>query len=143
MGDGPGTDVLVIADGGDLRRAHDTASWLGRPRVERVVVTLPGLTEAERQRAGQRLRALHNDCGCRTGELSLVLTAAAVWLAPLAAPVPRPGWPVVLLLLVLAAVGGKLLGLARSRHLLREELRRLRATTERERGGHDGRNRVP
>jgi hypothetical protein len=51
MGDTTGIRVLVLAGGEDLQRAHDAASWLGRPRVDHVLVALPWVGEPPTARA--------------------------------------------------------------------------------------------
>jgi hypothetical protein len=144
MGDNSEIRVLVLATADDLQRTYDAASWVGRSRVDHVLVALPWVGEPERSAVARRVRRYHNDCGCRMGELVLGVAVLVLWLAPPALHVARPGWPSVVLLLVLAAVGGKLLGLAWSRRQLKGELRRLGdgARTE-SGGGRDGRNRVP
>jgi hypothetical protein len=88
-----------------------TCSWLGEPR---------------RSTAARRVRRHLNDGGGRAGALALGVAVLALWLAPPVLQVPRPGWASVAVLL-LAAVGGKLLGLTLSRRRLRGELRRLAA----------------
>ena len=127
MGDTTGIRVLVLAGAEDLRRAHDAASWLGRPRVDHVLVALPWVGEPLRSIAGRRVRRHLNDGGGRAGELALGVAVLALWLVPSLLHVPRPGWPSVAVLLIVTAVGGKLLGLAWSRRRLRGELRRLGA----------------
>jgi hypothetical protein len=137
--------TLVLATSDDLESAYAGATVLGRPWVDEVRVALPWLEEPERQAAARRLRRHHNDCGCRVGEVALAVAALTAWLAPVLLDVDRPGWPSVVLFLVVAAVGGKLLGLAVSRRLLMLDLRRLSAGArikEMGGGGH-GSNRVP
>jgi len=145
MEERPGVGTLVLATSDDIERAYAGASVLGRRYVEEVHVVLPWLAEQERHSASRRLRRHHNDCGCRTGEVVLAVAALIAWLAPGLLHVDRPGWLALILLLVLAAVGGKLLGLFVSRRQLRLDLRRLSSgvPTDEMRGGHDGRNPVP
>ena len=140
-----GAGTLVLATAKDVEQAYVRATLLGRRPVDEVQVALPWLSEHERQSAARRVRQNLNDCGCRTGELVLALVGLTVFLGPALLRLDRPGWPVVVLLLVVAAVGGKLLGLALSRRRLRLDLRRLSsgAAIKKAGGGHDGSNRVP
>lgn len=145
MEDNPGTSTLVLATPEDIEQVYADASVLGRRPLDEVRVDLPWLTDDERESAARRVRQHHNDCGCRAGELVLALAALSIWLAPDLLDVARPGWPDAALLLVVAAVAGKVLGLALSHRALRNELRRLRsgARTDEWGGGHDGSNPVP
>ncbi|PRZ05027.1 hypothetical protein BCE75_1085 [Isoptericola sp. CG 20/1183] len=130
--------VLVLDDTIDLAELRENARWLGRQRVDDVKVHLHVLTADEAAVAAHRIRRTTNDCGCRWGESLLALTALALWLVPVATDVTRPGVLGSILLLLTAAVGGKLAGLAASRARLRSELRRLGALTGR--GELDGRD---
>lgn len=135
--------MLVLATIDDLERAGAAASWLNRRRVAEVRLTLPGIDEPEQ--TAERIRRHHNDCGCRFGELVLGLTVLALCVAPPLTHTARPGWPATILLLVLAAVVGKLAGLAWSRRRLRHHLRRLAvlAGSRDVGGGGDGRKGMP
>lgn len=141
MADGSDTRVLVLASGRDLDAAYAKATWLGRARVDDVVLELPGLSDGTRAQTASRIRGHVNDCGCLWGEIALLVGIATVWLTPLAMTAPNVA------LVVLTAVAGKLLGLAWSQRQLRHDLRRLAAdaqlTRNEEGGGRRGRNRVP
>jgi hypothetical protein len=135
--------VLVLSAPGDVERARDDATWLGRERLDHVLVALPGVGEPTRTELARRVRRHTNDCGCRAGELVALLTVLVLWLGPFS-PGVLPGLGLVLG----AAVAGKLAGLAVSRQLLRADLRRLDAAArehgrrEHRGGGHHGLDRV-
>jgi hypothetical protein len=133
--------VLVLGNASDLDAAHADATWLGRARVDHVLLELPGLTERTRTQSALRVRRHINDCGCLWGEIALLAGIVTVWLTPVAVTAP------VVLLVVLSAVAGKLLGLAWSRRQLRLDLRRLAAdaqlTWDEKGGGRRGRNSLP
>ncbi|HKA85995.1 MAG TPA: hypothetical protein VKD21_19170 [Acidimicrobiales bacterium] len=121
MAHSPNARSMVLADVGDIDAAYAKATWLGRSRVDSVTVALPGLDEGARADAATRVRRHVNDCGCLWGEIAILLGVATIWLTPMALTVPT------VLVVGLAGIAGKLLGLAWSRRRLRLELRRLAA----------------
>jgi len=141
MAHSPNARVMVLADAGDIDAAYTEATWLGRSRVDIVMVSLPGLTESARAEAALRVRRHLNDCGCLWGEIAILIGIATIWLTPVALTVPT------VLVVGLAGVAGKLFGLAWSRRRLRLELRRLsadaRSACNEKGGGRHGRNRLP
>lgn len=110
---------IEIAERTDLDRAGALVSWLRRPHVDRVVVTLAALDARERERSAEAIRRLFNDCGCTWSAVALV-GAGGVALAAGRSVIG------VALTALAAAVAGKLLGLAWSRHRLLARLRALR-----------------
>jgi hypothetical protein len=141
MAHSPNARAMVLAGAGDIEAAFSEATWLGRSRVDSVIVALPGLTESARAEAAVRVRRHLNDCGCLWGEIAMLMGVATIWLTPVALTVPT------VLVVCLAGVAGKLLGLGWSRRRLRLELRRLavdaRSTCNEKGGGRHGRNRLP
>jgi hypothetical protein len=140
MAHSPNARVVVLADAGDIEAAYTDATLLGRSRVDNVIVALPGLTESARAQAAVRVRRHLNDCGCLWGEIAILMGIATIWLTPVALTAPT------VLVVCLAGVAGKLLGLGWSRRRLRLELRRLadaRSTCNEKGGGRHGRNRLP
>ena len=115
--------VLVLADADDLRRAYAGATWLRRERVDHVLVALRSVPEPTRAEAARRVRRHLNACGCRAGEAALVLALAVALLIPWHPVGPAP----TAVLVVLAGLAGRLLGLAWSRRQLRNDLRGLAA----------------
>lgn len=117
---------IEIADCADLDRAEALVSWLRRPHLDRVTVTMPGLDAAERERAAKAIRHLFNDCGCTWGALALVAAGAGVLMVG-----PNGGRAVAGAALgcLAAAAAGKLLGLAWSRWRLLTRLRALRSAS--------------
>lgn len=117
---------LQLESHDDLFQAAALASWLDRPSVSEVVVTLPWLDTDERSSSAQAIRRLFNDCGCAVGSISAMATVAAVLLPQV---LTRGwSWPAVGSAVgagVAAAVAGKLAGLAWSRWRLRARLRLL------------------
>ena len=117
---------LVLECSDDLERATALASWLNRPTVTEVVIRLPWLDEDERHRYASAIRRLFNDCGCAVAAAAFIAALAATLLTH----VPERGWswPLVgtsLVISITAALAGKLLGLACTRHRLRALLRRV------------------
>ncbi|MEV4197724.1 hypothetical protein [Micromonospora globbae] len=114
---------IEIAHPADLDRVEALVSWLKRPHLDRVTITMPGLDATESDRAARTIRHLFNDCGCAWGASALVVAVAGAVLA-------RPGGVAALataaLACLAAAVAGKLLGLAWSRQRLLARLRALR-----------------
>ena len=115
---------IEIANHADLDRAEALVSWLQRPHLDRVTITLPGLTATERKNAAMALRRLFNDCGCAWGLAALtaaVVGSVLIW--------PGSGRPLAGAVLgcLGAAVAGKLLGLASSRRRLLALLHALRS----------------
>ncbi|MCM0676766.1 hypothetical protein NCC78_19050 [Micromonospora phytophila] len=116
---------IRIADSADLDRTEALVSWLRRPHVDGVAVTVPGLDAARRERSARQLRRHFNDCGCAWSALALVAAVTAALVLG-----PRGGAIAVAALGCLgAAVTGKLLGLAWSRRRLLTLLRALRTTS--------------
>jgi hypothetical protein len=117
---------LVLESSDDLERATALASWLNRPTVTEVVVRLPWIDGDERHTYATAIRRLFNDCGCAVATAAFIAAVAASLLTPV---VTRDwSWPLVgtsLVLSITAAVAGKLLGLAWTRHRLRALLRRV------------------
>ncbi|GAA4729158.1 hypothetical protein GCM10023216_20760 [Isoptericola chiayiensis] len=129
-----GTDRSVLVLDGDIAvvAALERATWLGRERLDEVHVRLPGIGPQQALESARRIRRATNDCGCRWGELSLVLAVATLWAGPAVVGAAGPGPAVSVPLALAAAVVGKLAGLAASRARLRIELRRvLAARTDR------------
>lgn len=107
--------AISITGPHDARRLRARATWLGRPLVRSVEVSLPSLDGGARERTARRLRRLFNDCGCLWGAPTFLVTfgvlLARAWPAGL-------GWRSVVLafaVAVAAAFGAKLLALAWSR----------------------------
>ncbi|MFD0785019.1 hypothetical protein ACFQZ8_14020 [Micromonospora azadirachtae] len=117
---------IEIARAADLDRVETLVSWLKRPHLDRVTVTMPGLDTTERERAARTIRHLFNDCGCAFGALALVVTVAA---SVLARPSGGTAYAMTALTCLAAAVAGKLLGLAWSRQRLLARLRALRSAS--------------
>jgi len=118
--------TLVIQDRRDLHRAGHLVSWLNRPAVDLVQVTLPWLDSREQQRNAKALKFYLNDCGCLWGVPAFVAAfAGCLAMAP-----SRGGqtWIAVglsLLVAVAAALVAKLAALAWSRWRLRVLLDRM------------------
>ncbi|MEV6816443.1 hypothetical protein [Micromonospora sp. NPDC051296] len=117
---------IEIAGHADLDRAEALVSWLERPHLDRVTITLPGLDTTERERTAVTLRHLFNDCGCAWGLAALVVAGAGSLLAW---PSGGRGIAVAVLGCLLAAAAGKLLGLAWSRRRLLALLHHLRSAS--------------
>lgn len=117
---------LVLHGRSDLERTARLATWLSRPAVDDVSVTLPWLTEDERHRAARAIRRYFNDCGCLAGAPAFVIALA--WCLA-ANPWPAgPAWSAAgytLLASVGAALAGKGAGLFWSRWRLRVLIRRI------------------
>ncbi|WP_233362184.1 hypothetical protein [Streptomyces sp. GMR22] len=110
----------------DLEHAAALASWFGRPSVHEVVVLVPWLDADEQHRSAASIRRLFNDCGCAAGMVAFAVTVGVVLGRQLAVG----GWSwssagIALLVGVVGAAVGKLLGLAWSRHRLRSLLLRI------------------
>lgn len=117
---------IEIATHADLDRAEALVSWLRRPHLDRVTITMPGLDNTDRDRAVGAIRHLFNDCGCTWAAVALVAAGSAVLLIG-----PSGGRAVAgaALCCLTAAVAGKLLGLAWSRRRLLARLRSLRSAS--------------
>lgn len=131
-----GRCVLVLDDDTAVAAATERAVWLGRERLDDVQVRLPGIGARQARESADRIRRLTNDCGCRWGEASLVLAVLVLWAGPTVVGAAGPGPAVWVLVVLVAAVGGKLAGLAASRVRLRNELGHLAMRSER--GDPDG-----
>ena len=122
--------ALTISSRIDLERAVSSATWLSRPRVAAVHVSLHGVDQASSAALGTRIGKLFNDCGCAWGEITLAAALVVLLLGP-----ALVGWPAglggggVVVIGAVAAVAGKLFGLAWSRRRVRQLLRRLAATS--------------
>ncbi|MEV6377233.1 hypothetical protein [Micromonospora musae] len=117
---------IEIARVADLDRVETLVSWLKRPHLDRVTITMPGLDITERERAARTIRHLFNDCGCAWAALAFVVAVPA---AVLARPSGGAAYAVAALSCLAAAVAGKLLGLAWSRQRLLARLRALRSAS--------------
>lgn len=117
---------LVLDGRSDLERTERLATWLSRPAVDDVCVTLPWLDEDERHRVARAIQTYFNDCGCLVGAPAFVLALA--WCLH-ASPWPDgSAWAAAgytLLASVGAALAGKGAGLLWSRWRLRVLLRRM------------------
>ena len=122
--------VLTIANRSDAERAAASATWLSRPRFEAVRIDVEHVDGFTAASLSAQIRKLFNDCGCAWGEVILAVALITVVLGP-----PLAGWPAGLgwgrsiAICVVAAVAGKLAGLAWSRRRVRQLLRRLAATS--------------
>ncbi|TYB93669.1 hypothetical protein FXF53_27730 [Micromonospora sp. WP24] len=117
---------IEIARVADLDRVETLVSWLKRPHLDRVTITMPGLDTTERERAARTIRHLFNDCGCAWAALAFVVAVPA---AVLARPSGGAAYAVAALSCLAVAVAGKLLGLAWSRQRLLARLRALRSAS--------------
>jgi hypothetical protein len=126
-GDG---NTLTISSRGDAERAAASVTWLARPHFEAVHIDLDGFDMASAAALGTRIRRLFNDCGCAWGEITLAAAVVVLLLGP-----PLVGWPSGLgwasgiAICAVAAVAGKLFGLAWSRRRVHHLLRQLAATS--------------
>jgi hypothetical protein len=114
--------LLQLMDQSDLRAAHRHASWLRRPAVQQVEIGEGLLDGTERVQTAAALRRWFNDCGCGVGTIALLTTMAALlltfgWTLPSLAVALASG--------LIAALAGKLAGLAWSRHRIHHTLRRI------------------
>lgn len=94
-----------------------------------ILIDDPSLTSAQRAEWEARLSRLYNECGCHEGALGLlaalpVLLALLLWRQPGFGLLDPGGIALLVLLPLVGAIGGKLLGLALGRLRLR------RAVTE-------------
>ncbi|MEU8297150.1 hypothetical protein AB0C04_07685 [Micromonospora sp. NPDC048909] len=117
---------IEIADQADLDRAETLVSWLQRPHLDRVTVTMPGLDDTERDRAARAIRHLFNDCGCTWAAVAFVAAGAA---AVLIGPSGGRAVAVAAAGCLTTAVADKLLGLAWSRRRLLARLRSLHSAS--------------
>ena len=62
----------------DVERARSLATWLSRPAVDQVVITIPWLPERQRARLEKRIKYLFNDCGCLWGGPVFLVVFSAV-----------------------------------------------------------------
>jgi hypothetical protein len=117
---------LVISSRDDLEQTRRLASWVNRPAVDHVLITLPWLDVDERQRIAKELEAQFNACGCTWGTVAFVL--ALVWClrtAALGSASVSSGAGYVVLGSVTAAIAGKALGLKWSQWRLKVAIRRM------------------
>ena len=122
--------VLTISSRIDLERAVSSATWLSRPRVAAVHVSVDGVDQASSAALGTRIGKLFNDCGCAWGEMALAVALVVLLLGPgLVAWPAGLNWAGVVAICAVAAVAGKLFGLALSRRRVRQLLRRLAVTS--------------
>ncbi len=122
--------VLTISSRSDAERAAASATWLSRPRYESVRVDLEPLDQRTAASLSAQIRKLFNDCGCAWGELALVAAMITVLLGPRLVGWPAShGWGSSIAICVIAAIAGKLAGLAWSRRRVRHLLRHLAATS--------------
>ena len=56
--------IIKLENQRDLEQASQLVSWLNRPVVDKVVVSLPWLDEGQRARIEKTMKFLFNDCGC-------------------------------------------------------------------------------
>lgn len=123
--------ILELEDLEDLDRASVLASWLNRPSVEAVRVTLPWLGGDERLRAAEELHRQFNDCGCFWGGPAFLLVlGGSIAMRTSEGESPWSATGMALVAAVPAAVAAKLLGLAVSRWRLMACLRDLRRQGE-------------
>ncbi len=65
--------ILKLKNQADLKEAATYISWLNRPHIESVLVSLPWLGKAEQSRLAKTLRFLFNDCGCLWGSPAFMI----------------------------------------------------------------------
>jgi hypothetical protein len=112
--------ILKLESLRDLQEAMGLVSWLGRPTVQSVRVTLDWVEEADRQRLAERVRFLFNDCGCVWGGPAFLVAFTAFFVPSLMAG--AFSWSLLGAAFLLGLVGalvGKILGLAWSYRQLR------------------------
>ncbi|MGH3455822.1 MAG: hypothetical protein ACRDP2_15490 [Nocardioidaceae bacterium] len=118
MGNGRPDITVTLSSRADIERAIAAATWLNRPHAAEVRVAPPYVVD------GDRIRRLFNDCGCAWGEFALLAVVVATVFRTLVWDVTINWWWLAATLAV-AGVGGKLAGLAWSRHRLVTTLQRL------------------
>ena len=127
VGDGR---VLTISNRRDAEQAVAFATWLSRPRLDAVHVTVDQIDQATAASLSARIRELFNDCGCAWGEVSLAVALIILVLGPTLVGWPAGlGWGGGIAVCAAAAVAGKLSGLAWSRRRVRQLLRQVAATS--------------
>jgi hypothetical protein len=67
---------IILNSRSDLEKAQQFISWLSRPTVDQVVVSIHWLDRAEQKRAEKLLKALLNDCGCQWGAPTFLISFA-------------------------------------------------------------------
>src|SRR5215213_2449124 len=67
---------LVISSNSDIEQARRLASWVNRPAVDHILITLPGMDTEERGRIARELKNHFNECGCTWGTVAFGLAAA-------------------------------------------------------------------
>jgi hypothetical protein len=129
---------LIIAGNGDVEHAGRLATWLNRPAVDQVVVSVPWLEVAERHRLARTLEMHFNDGGYAFGVPAFVAALAwcfytGSWSSDAASLPAAAAYTVAVS--VASAMGGKLAGLAWSRWRLRTLLRHIAAAEPSSPGG--------
>jgi hypothetical protein len=123
--------VLELEDRDDLDRAVVLVSWLNRPSMEKVRVTLPWLDPSEQARSAAAIHRLFNDCGCLWGGPTFFLVlVGSLTTRFVAAEMSWAAMGVSFLVAMLAAFAAKILGLAVTRWRLLVWLRRLSPPNE-------------
>lgn len=116
-----------MEDRDDLERAAALVSWLNRPPVEKVLVTLPWLDSKEQVRSANALRDLFNECGCLWGGLTFLVTLTGAFSFQfIQGGLSLTRVAVLVLIAVCSAFTAKLLSLAWSRWRLLAWLQRMR-----------------
>ncbi|HYI39926.1 MAG TPA: hypothetical protein VE053_06375 [Allosphingosinicella sp.] len=114
-----------------LRSAEDLGLFIGRRRwfgrPGEIVLRLPALDPAERDKAQARLNFWNQVCGCLPGGLAVL--AATVWKAIALARAPAPGpaaLAAAMATVLLLGIAAKIAALALARAMLVLEIGRLR-----------------
>jgi hypothetical protein len=65
---------IILDSRADLEEAVQLISWLNRPTIDQVVVSIPWLDRNDQKRSEKFLKRLFNDCGCQWGAPTFLIT---------------------------------------------------------------------
>ena len=118
--------IIKLKNQFDVEQAAQLVSWLNRPSVDNVQVSLPWLDENEQGQSARALKYLFNDCGCLWGGPAFLITFVSYVVIQL--HTSAFSWAMLgsaFLIAVGVALVAKFLGLGWSRWRLRVWFQRL------------------
>jgi hypothetical protein len=75
--------IINIKNQKDIEEVLKYVSWLNRPNVDKLILSLPWLSKKQQSKYEKRLKFLFNDCGCLWGGPAFLITFSILFFSKL------------------------------------------------------------